>query len=187
ATPQAAIAAAAQVNGHGDGGLLANPRFAAVAQSGRELYSLSFVDPVESFRHGYGAVSLMGSAVANLVRSPNGADREPGLLVPTYAELAHDVEPSLQYSFWDGETFRVVGHGDRSWLRSMAVQFGSNPAGGGGLMPIIMQAVTASQQRQGGMNGWGMSDLLSNEALARTPFGPVTPLISLIEAGRATR
>jgi hypothetical protein len=116
ATPQAALAAARQASGSGDRGILANPAFSEMLPNGKQLVSASFIDTKSLMRSGYPLVSLVGSAVANGMRSPFNPEREPGLIVPTYADLADGAKATVQVSYWDGDDWITESYGDRSQL-----------------------------------------------------------------------
>jgi hypothetical protein len=64
-------------------------------------------------------VSLLGSALANGVRSPVDPDRDPGLIVPLYNDLKKDVHCRISYTYWKGEDKITETHSDRSTLVAM--------------------------------------------------------------------
>ncbi len=126
-TPQATIAAAHQVAGKGDKGLTSNESVSSLARA-RKVTSFSFIDTARMMRTGYPILSMVGSAVASGVRSPafaGGAARDPGMIVPTYRELARDARPSVAVSYWEGDNYIVDSHGDRSALVSIAGGLGT--------------------------------------------------------------
>lgn len=123
-TPQAVIAASRQAIGKGDKGVSANSVFATAAPEGRDLNSLTFVDTARGVRAGYPIISMAGSAFANLARSPSG-DRDIGVVVPLYHDLAKGVKPMVQYSYWDGEDLVTETHADRSALVNAAGAVGT--------------------------------------------------------------
>jgi hypothetical protein len=124
-TPQATLAAARQASGKGDGGILSNPRIADAMPKGAKFNGFSFADPTKTLREGYPAVSFVGSAVANLVRSrPGGAGRDPGLLVPTYPELLEGARASVAWSTWEGDDYIYRREGDRSQLVCLGMSAG---------------------------------------------------------------
>ena len=134
-TPQATLAAAQQVAGKGDKGLMSIEGVARVAK-GQKLASVSFMDTARMMRPGYPILSMIGSAISSGVRSPvfaSGAKRDPGMIVPTYRELARDVKPTVMVSYWEGENFVVDSHGDRSVLVGLA--------GGLGTMVHVLPAI----------------------------------------------
>lgn len=139
-TPQGAIAGAMQAIGRGDEGLLSNPRFKGKLPVDKGLQSFQIVDTHHTIRNGYPTAQFLGSAIANMVRSPVGAPREPGVIVPTFNELRKGIEASWQYSVWDGEDLWTHAGGDRSALAVLAGQAGAFGGGGfgGSLAPALL-------------------------------------------------
>lgn len=152
-TPQGAMVAARQALGKGDRGLMANAAFAGAIPSGKELLSVSFVDSARTMRDGYGMVSMVGSAVGNLARSPVG-DRDVGVLVPTFNELRAGVRPAIKYSHWDGDDLVMMGESDRSMLVNAAGSMGGVSA----FMPLLIAAPIWQQTMNGRMSRWGLDD-----------------------------
>ena len=113
-TPQAVVAAVAQTQGRGDSGIGAVPEIQA-ALGGEDAISLSFMNTRRLAYSGYPLISFFGSAVANTARSPF-ADRDPGMVVPTFMELTSDVRPTIEINYWDGDTLVNRVTGDRSML-----------------------------------------------------------------------
>ncbi len=128
ATPQAALAAAQQVKAGGMG-IRDNKAFAAVfPRDGRMVTSFSFIDTQRVMRGGYQYVSMMGSAVGNLARSavnPDAANREPGLVVPTYNELREGARPIISFTYWRNDDLVTESHADRSQLVNLAGGIGA--------------------------------------------------------------
>lgn len=122
-TPQAAIAAARQATGKGDGGLLAGPAGASFP-SGRKFSTISFTHAPRMLQRGYPLLSLSGSFLANGLRSRT-SDRDPGLIVPTYGELSRGVAPAVSYAYWDGDDYVTERTGDRSLLVNLGVALGT--------------------------------------------------------------
>lgn len=123
-TPQAVLAAVRQATGRGDEGLASNPAFAAVMPADVQPVSIRFVDTARAMQWGYGLVSLGGSLVANVVRSPNDAGREPGLVVPPFHELRRGVRARIRCTYWRGDDLVDEMHGDRSVLVNLAAEAG---------------------------------------------------------------
>lgn len=119
-TPQGVLAAARQASGKGDGGLMANASFKSRFPAGKKVLSVGFSDTPRTMKDGYAVVTLVGSAVANMVRSPHGAEREPGLTVPMYNDLARGVKAKVSFSYWNGEDLVNETHSDRSGLVGVA-------------------------------------------------------------------
>ncbi len=123
ATPQSVIAAANQADGHGDGGLATNEAFTEQLDGGRRYVSLNYLDAQRLGRSGYPFACLLGSAVANGVRSPGL--RDPGLVVPPFHELMDGARASVGGSYWEGEDYITEWRGDRSMLVQTSVMGGA--------------------------------------------------------------
>lgn len=147
-TPQATMAAARQAAGKGDAGLTAHPDFAATMPR-RPLVGVSFMDSRSFMGDGYALTTMLASGIANAVRSPTDPGREPGVLVPVFHELAKNVRPQTEYTFWDGEDLVVESYGDRCML--------VNVAGGLGLVgkfaPLVAIPALGAAAQQGRL-GW---------------------------------
>lgn len=171
ATPQAAIAAARQAAGRGDKGLASNPGVAAMMPRDRPLISLSYMDTARMLRDGYPILSLLGSGLANAVRSPIVPEREPGLIVPPYRDLAVGVKPTLELTYWRGEDLVQESLGDRSWL----VNIGAGAGVIREIAPLIAIPMMAGAAQRG---RFGMldEDRLPRTALA-VLLSPRTPTV----------
>ncbi len=158
-TPQAVSVAVRQAAGKGDEGLGTRKELASALPKGR-LTSISFSDTPRKMRDGYTFTCLIGSGIANAMRSPADATREPGMLVPTFSELRAGARPTIGWSVYDAEaqTLTIESHADRSLLVNM-----SGALDGSGLLSLIGQAapLMGVMQRRGGMNpgGFGALDL----------------------------
>ncbi len=142
-TPQGAIAACNQIRGKGDDGLGSVRAFTdGLPGPERDLYSASFVNSERVFRGGYGTMSIIGSGLANLARSPWDRSRDPGLVVPPYGLLKAGARPNISWSYWDGDALEVRVTGSRSMIANMTVQLGKSGGMGGmsGLMPLLQGA-----------------------------------------------
>ena len=126
-TPQAVLAASQQALGKGGPGIASSTAFAGAFPKGREFASVSYIDTPRAARAGYPIVSMAGSALANLARSPK-SDRDIGLTVPLYAEFVKGVKPTAQFSYWDGEDLVTESHADRSMLVNTAGAMGTGAA-----------------------------------------------------------
>lgn len=139
-TPQAAVAGVRQATGKGDGGLATNKAFASTLPAGRKFVSVSYADAPQLLRSGYPLVTAMGSMLSNVVRTRgDGAGREPGLVVPPYAELAAGARSSVGYAYWDGDDFVSESASDRSLLVNLGVGFGAVSR----FSPLILAGVGA--------------------------------------------
>ncbi|MEK6700793.1 MAG: hypothetical protein AABZ53_00890 [Planctomycetota bacterium] len=151
-TPQAVIAGARQAEGKGDAGILSNPRVAEVVKGkSGSLIGLTYSDTPRLFRDGYTVMSLVGSAIANGVRSPIDAARDPGLVVPLYNDLAKTARASVGYTFWDGEDIVMFSKGDKSAIISGGAMVGTLHQ----FMPIIAAAAGGAAMAQQRMMGFG--------------------------------
>lgn len=154
-TPQAAVVAARQAMGKGDGGLMSNPRFASMyREHGDRATSLSFVDTPRTLRDGYPFLALVGSGLSNLVRSPNehGA-RDPGMILPLYRDLANEnAVPTVKFTRWEGDDLVTTSFADRSvW-----VQAGGQAGVASAALPLALAgmgigAAVAEKQHQFGL------------------------------------
>lgn len=116
-TPQAIDGALAQCAGKGKGSLRDNASFKSVmAQMPTDLVQVMFIDSPRAVAKGYPWMSAVTSAVSNAMRSAVGADREPGNLLPPYAEMAANVRPILETARWEGENLVQDWSADRSVL-----------------------------------------------------------------------
>jgi hypothetical protein len=149
ASPQGAIAAARQAMGKGDKGLWGNESFAGTVSRDRAYVSVAFADAERNARMGYWLTSMIGSGLANAVRSPSDPAREPGLLVPPFHELMDGATSQVEVTYWDGDALVTDSHSDHSLLAGATVSLGSL----GHLAPIMI--VPALGQ---GMRQWGALD-----------------------------
>lgn len=130
-TPQAALAAARQATGKGDDGVMSVPALASLFPAGKKFVTLSVTDTSKTMRHGYPIVSMLGSAVGNSVRSRGRVEagkepaREPGLIVPLYADLLKGACSQVTYSYWDGGDLVSRWVGDRSLLVNVSSTIGA--------------------------------------------------------------
>lgn len=158
ATPQATMAARAQIMGKGDAGLGSNRLVLEGMPSGVQPLTLSFVDAAKVGRDGYPLVTMAGSMVGNAVRSRAGASggglsREPGVIVPGYAALMDGAKPIVGVSYYDGADYVIRGQYDKSVLVNMTTVAGA----GVRFAPVfaavgIGAAAAAAEGRAGGMN-----------------------------------
>jgi len=114
-TPGAVSAAVLQIRSEG-AGLIDNPHFQAQLGEVEGIQALSWVNTPRLLQDGYGLTSLMCSALANGVRSPADPGREPGRLMPTFAELRRGAKGMLTVSRRVGDDYRSETRMDRSQL-----------------------------------------------------------------------
>lgn len=119
-TPQATLAAISQM-GSGSTGLADHPRFRESVPADIEgALALSFNDTPALARSGYGMISMMGSSVANGMRSRGDDPREAGLVVPLYHDLVDGAHASVTVTRIEGENLVQRGRADSSILVNMA-------------------------------------------------------------------
>lgn len=169
ATPQAALAAARQATGKGDKGLASNPAFAALHAKDRPVISASFMDTGRMLRGGYPILSMLGSGITNAVRSPAAPERDPGMIVPTFHELARGAKATVQFTYWRGDDLVSESIGDRSVLVNVGGALGALSE----IAPFIAipMAIGAAQQNRFGMLD---EDLIPRSAFA-VLLNPRTP------------
>ncbi len=154
-SPQAAVAAVRQATGKSGPGIMSNASIARDVPKGKPITSFAFNDSSKVLRAGYPFVSAFGSMVGNLVRSRDGAaGREPGMIVPVYADLAKDARPQISYAYWEGKNYISEWRGDKSLLVNMGSVVGQYST----YWPIIALGAAAAgvgaAQQQNMMNGF---------------------------------
>jgi hypothetical protein len=99
---------------------------------------IHFVDPSRTMRDGYASMTFLSSAISNMVRTKSdaGTVREPGMVMPLYADLVKDTRPVVAMSYWSGDDFISESRGDRSVLATLASILGV-----GDVMPFIGGAI----------------------------------------------
>lgn len=134
--PQATIAAARQAVGKGDAGILSNPAVAGLLPKGQALVSATWAEPQRTLRGGYPFLSFFGSFVRNGVtsRADGSAARDPGLVVPTFADLARGARGQATVAYWKGDDYVTRWEGDKSLLVNMGTTFGVAST----FMPVIL-------------------------------------------------
>jgi hypothetical protein len=167
-TPQSLVAAVRQATGKGDSGLGSRNDLRGPAVAQERVISLNFVDTPRAMRSGYGLVSLVGSAIANAVRTPGGDGREPGMIVPPYAELASGVRPAISVTYRSGEEGLVLdSYSDRSILAGACGAAGT----ASGFAPIALLGFGAfAVMERNGMN-FGAALPAEARTLAAIPAG----------------
>jgi hypothetical protein len=150
--PQAAVAAVRQATGKGDAGIMGNEAFASQLPKGlaEKMVSVNFADTRVLLREGYPLMTFASASLSNLVRSRRpGGDREPGLVLPTYNELARGVRPVVQVGFWDGNDFVTEMSSDRSILVNLGASAGAisrfTPLLAGVAVPAVIRAAEAAR------------------------------------------
>ncbi len=155
-TPQAAVAAARQALGKGDDGLTTNPRFAAMFRDhGKGATNIAFVDTPRTIRSGYPFLTLIGSGLSNLVRSPgNRGLRDPGMILPLYNDLVEGAVPTMKITRWRGDDLVTTAFADRS----LWVQAGGSMGVASIAVPLVAAGVGAAAIASGEIN-LGFGDL----------------------------
>lgn len=121
ASRQSAFAAAMQAAGRGDTGLFANESFGQQWTGSLDgVTKIQFLDTPRAIRKGYGLTTLLGGFIENGVRSPLGADREPGMVVPPYNDLVRDSRAIVKVTRWEGDDLVMTMHSDGSSLVNLA-------------------------------------------------------------------
>lgn len=122
--PQAVVGAARQAMGKGDAGLAGRPEIAGLFGGAEGPAALAFVDAPRYVPKGYAYTSLLGSAISNGVRSRTQPQREPGLVVPSLAELRAGARPMVAALRWDGRDLLMDAAMDRSMLVNVSAGLG---------------------------------------------------------------
>jgi hypothetical protein len=155
-TPQALVSALDRLASDGPG-LASTALFQDNAPGSVEgLQALSFTNTPASLRDGYALTAFLCSALANAVRTPAdypGPAREPGMILPTYAELAAGARPTVTLARIVGDDLVMAGQSDRSVLASVAGTVGNSwftaifaaSAVSGLAMPLAAQRAEASR------------------------------------------
>ncbi len=81
--------------------------------------SINYLNTPAVLRSGFSAMDMMGTMLANTVRTRAGAEgeaRDPGRLVPPLLELEKDVLPMVALSWIDGDNFMTEYRTDKSAL-----------------------------------------------------------------------
>jgi len=166
-TPQACHAAVNQAKKN-RGGLNDNKAFSKAMKGAPDMTSIVFVDSARTLRDGYPYVTMLGSAVSNFVRanSLDGPNNGPGMVVPTYAELAEGVSPAVMYTYWDGDDFVARSVSDSSILVNIAAVLGIADIGdiissalvGGGIGAAISEQTHSSNSSSNDWEEWDEGD-----------------------------
>ncbi|MFN0134137.1 MAG: hypothetical protein ACKVW3_16605 [Phycisphaerales bacterium] len=164
-TPQGAVVASRQATGKGDKGMMSNPAIAGRFPEGKAFTGLSYSDSPRTMAGGYTLLSMLGSAVANAVRSPTDPGREPGLLVPPFNDLRKGAKSSVSYTYWRGDDQVTETRSDRSTLVAACSSLGS----AGGLIPLFAAAaaVGVAQEERIGPFGSGVNPAAMARVAAR--------------------
>jgi hypothetical protein len=84
------------------------------------VIKIQFLDSPRAIRKGYGLTTLLGGMLENGVRSPMGADRDPGMIVPAYHDLVQGSRAMIEVTRWEGDDLVTMAHADGSMLVNIA-------------------------------------------------------------------
>ncbi|MCP3915624.1 MAG: hypothetical protein GY711_08725 [bacterium] len=147
ATPQGAVAAVEQASGR-NGSLVERPDFQAQLPGRVEgAYAVSFMDSKRLIRDGYGMTSLLCSALVNGTRSRMNLERDAGVILPSYHELAAGAKATVSLARVVGDDYVQVTQSDPSVLvnvASFAGLVGSSPMLA--LVPLVFFGVREEMQ-----------------------------------------
>ena len=115
-TPQAALGALHQAL-RDDQGLMANERFRQnLPGDPLGAMTVEFFDSPRHLRSGYGMTSLLCSAISNATRSPTDSDRDAGVILPSFRDLAQGARASVGITRFVDDGVVTHYRGDRSVL-----------------------------------------------------------------------
>lgn len=138
-TPQAVLAAVDHWRS-GRPSLLDNPRFkeASAGLLGNAA-KVTFMDMPANLNRGYPVAQMVGSAIANFVRSPVNQERDPGIVTPSLATLSKNAKAAISVTSIQGGDFVMISNGDPSIMVNIA-----GAAGSMGITPAIIGAGVAA-------------------------------------------
>ncbi|MCB9848415.1 MAG: hypothetical protein H6814_08385 [Phycisphaeraceae bacterium] len=135
---QSVTAAARQAAGKGDGGLLTSKAFRQQWPGSIEgAIKIQYLDTPRAIRKGYGLATLLGAMLENAVRSPLGADREPGMVIPSYNDLVRGARAAVQVVRFEGDDLVMTTNADGSTIVNLT------GIGGAILEPIVLATIPA--------------------------------------------
>lgn len=148
-TPQACMAAIDQATSS-DPGFTTNPAFANAIPTSRPLVRVAFNDVSRTMRDGYPALTIIGSAIANTVRSPS-TDRDPGQILPTYNQLMKGARATVSITTFDNDAYVTETTADRSTLVNAAASIGELSTYSPLLAAAALGVAAAANEPTGGM------------------------------------
>jgi hypothetical protein len=147
-SPQALSAALDQRASRGLG-LAANPRFRAAARGSLEdLTSLAFTDTPRRAQDGYGLATLLMSAFANGVRTPEDLARDPGIVLPAYRALVGPSQASVLLGRIEGGDLVQTGTCDPSITANVTALVGSPLVSVFGMLGVAAGAIVPNVMMQ---------------------------------------
>jgi hypothetical protein len=147
--PQGAVAAVKHIAGKAEG-LVGVPAFKSLGNR-EQMVEFSYVDSARSLRSGYTLLSLAGSAVSNMVRSPSDASRDTGLVIPLYQELASGMVPAVKTTYWRGDDLVSESYASHSMVANIGASLGVVSK----ILPFVAAAGAAAAAQK---NDWTMTD-----------------------------
>jgi hypothetical protein len=123
ALPQGTIAAVREL-GRKDGGLVSVQGVKSALGETGGMVEFSYMDTSRSVAGGYWLLSMLGSAVANGVRSPSDPQREPGMVIPLYHDVASGARPTIKKTQWVGDDLVSVTEASRSTVVNAGAALG---------------------------------------------------------------
>ncbi|MBM4108619.1 MAG: hypothetical protein FJ255_07375 [Phycisphaerae bacterium] len=151
--PQSVLAAVRQATA-GNAGFADSPMLKGVWREDRPLTSIAAVNLRGFMRAGYPLMSLVGSAISRGVASPT-SDRDPGMIVPLYADLTRVARPLVQVTYWTGDAYVAEVACERSVLACATAVLGVAAEVG----PLIAGAAASRERRHGEEHhGLGIGD-----------------------------
>ncbi len=149
ATPQGVLAAVDHWRS-GRPSLSDNARFKeASAGLLGNAQKVTFMDMPNNIGRGYPVAQMLGSAVANFVRSPVDPSRDPGVVTPSMRTLARNAKAWIGVTSIQGGDFVFISSGDPSIMVNVA-----GGAGSLGITPALLGVgvAAAMAEQHGGMN-----------------------------------
>lgn len=141
-TPQAALAAALQITS-GQRSLIDQRAFIdQLPEDMSTAISVVYLDTARFMRDGYGMTSMLCSAIANGVRSRDGA-RDPGMVLPPYNDLARDAKALVGVGRLQADTLIAEYRADRSHLVNLAGILGWAAEVPGPLVALAVAGIAA--------------------------------------------
>jgi hypothetical protein len=99
---------------------------------------VEFLDTPRFLADGYGLVSLGMAALANATRSPTDLQRDAGLVMPSYSELAAEAKAYVHIARLVGDDLIVTGQSDRSALVNACGSVGMIGSSMGGVAGVAL-------------------------------------------------
>ncbi len=156
-TPQGCLAAASQAQGNEGTSALRNRMLNTIGIRADAVSQMTVINPRRTIRDGYSVLALLSGMLENAVRSPSG-ERDPGMVLPMYSELAADAHPIMMTGKWDGDDYVVNTVADRSALVNAAAILGVGDVGevllGAALGVGVAGGLAAQNEHGGGDFDW---------------------------------